>query len=128
MEWVGLFLTAAGAVFMVGVFYLIAVVICQILKVTERRAMDVYDHQRCGMKNQCRDKARLVQELRAEVERLHNAESERDEARAECARLRADAERYRWLRDKANSDDLAYYCHIDRRAWDGDIDAAREGE
>ena len=31
---------------------------------------DVYDRQRCGMKNQCRDKAQRVRELEAENQQL----------------------------------------------------------
>ncbi|HDS1649050.1 TPA: hypothetical protein QEL68_000746 [Stenotrophomonas maltophilia] len=72
-----------------------------------------------------------VARLRAEVEQLHakldRKEGQRKLAESECAAMRKDAERYRWLRDHPwrDNEQLEPVIRLHLNAlWDDKIDAA----
>jgi len=98
------------------------------LNLVAMRNGDAADVLRAEIEQLRKGKELLAKQLayyRRDNERLNNAlaweHNESDNAK--------DASRYRWLRDEANSNDLDYYLSsTDRRAWDADIDEAREGE
>ncbi|MBB1060374.1 hypothetical protein [Marilutibacter spongiae] len=82
------------------------------------------------------EKLKAFQETCRLMEEVNERRSKRQQERiteleAEVARLREDAERYRWLKDKA--DLVTKFLLLERREadeWDEEIDAARakEGE
>lgn len=98
---------------------------------------------------ECQEAADVIESLRAEVavlqmacsrweralehgaDRIRNAENESDSLRAEVEALKADAGRYRWLREGCN-DKASVATRIATRfwgmEWDAAIDAARAQE
>ena len=91
----------------------------------------------CFVPNMVQNEQALRVKAAAELLRLAAVESERDKLRAEVETLRADAERYRWLRDKARSVDWTQdingwsweqHCRIGGQGMDADIDAAMKGK
>lgn len=105
--------------------------------------MDEGDRTGCGSKTDLgRDLERQVQMLYEETERLEEAQREVDSMRYQRDAWRVDAERYRFLRNKARSVDwstsheaegctiTARWCRVMPDEMDQDIDAAmkRSGE
>jgi hypothetical protein len=74
----------------------------------------------------------LMHNIAAELRRLSAVEAERDRLAAECEALRADAERYRWLRssEDATLEDLQWQLVRDYgdEYLDAKIDAAMGGK
>lgn len=80
-----------------------------------------------------REIERLRHDIERHVEIACELATECERLRAELAACREDAERYRWLRDKADSNfvcwaDLRDFGSYDAEDIDKKIDAARKGE
>ena len=88
---------------------------------TERKTLDLVKAERDALRQIVADYPPIEAELREVADSLFRAEAERDA-------LRADAERYRWLRDPANAyrDEWNYFGPYSSAAEiDAVIDAAR---